>query len=310
MASELRSTLKMAARTLWTLARISAVEWFNDNTFRLSASLAFYTIFSMAPILLIAVSVASVWFGHEAAVRHLLLEIEMLVGSDGANAVKPMLEQFGQTPPSIGAGIVGFVVLAMGSTAVFAELQSALNFIWDVEASPRRGYLRGLLRDRLQSFAIVISVGFLLLVSLVLSASISAVQEILSSRFQEVPEVWRVLNIVVSFAMTSVLFALIYKYLPDVRITWRDVAIGAVVTAALFTVGKDLIGLYLGRIGIASSYGAAGSFVVLLIWVYYSALICFYGAEFTQVYARRFGSRIHPEPHAVRTGRKPTDLVD
>ncbi len=294
----------MKPRELWELLRASALEWYNDNTFRLSAALAFYTIFSMAPILLIAVAVAGLWFDEATALRHVLREIEALVGPEGARAVAPILSRVRPESQNPGAALLGFVLLAIGSTAVFAELQSALNWVWDVQVTPRRGYLRSLVRDRLQSFAIVLSVGFLLLVSLVLSAALSATQEFLEGRVQPIPFVWRVLHFVVSYLMTAGLFALIYRFLPDVKLTWRDVGIGALATAGLFTGGKYLIGLYLGRAAFASDYGAAGSFVVLLIWVYYSALISFFGAEFTHVYAQRFGSQTRPEPHAERVGRK------
>ncbi len=293
-------------RNLWTLLRAAAIEWYNDNTFRLSAALAFYTIFSMAPILLIAVAVAGMWFDQATTQRHVLREIEALVGAEGARAVAPVLLRVRPESQSLGAALLGFLLLGIGSTAVFAELQSALNWIWDVQAKPRPGYLRGLIQDRLESFAIVLAVGFLLLVSLVLSAGLSAAQEFMETHYQPIPAIWRVVHLVTAYVMTAGLFALIYRFLPDVKLTWRDVAIGALATAALFTVGKQLIGLYLGRAAFASEYGAAGSFVVLLIWVYYSALICFFGAEFTHVYARQFGSQIRPapEPHAEIVGRK------
>ena len=297
-------------RNVWTLLRDAAVEWYNDNTFRLSAALAFYTIFSMAPILLIAVAVAGVWFDQATTQRHVLREIEGLVGAEGARAVAPVLARVQPESQSVWAAVIGFVLLGIGSTAVFAELQSALNWIWDVQANPRRGYLRSLVVDRLESFAIVLGVGFLLLVSLVMSAAISAAQEFLEGRVQTVSLIWRTLHLVTSYLMTAGLFALIYRFLPDVKLTWRDVGIGALTTAALFTAGKHLIGLYIGRTAFASDYGAAGSFVVLLIWVYYSALISFFGAEFTHVYARRFGSQIRPEPHAERVGRKDEPVED
>jgi membrane protein len=190
--------------------------------------------------------------------------------------------------------------LLIGSSAVFVNLQSALNHIWRVKPAPGTSKWKGLLRDRIRSFGIVLAVGFLLLVSMGFSALLSGMRELMLQRTQEFHWIWQFSNTAISFIITMVLFAMIYKYLPDVRIKWDDVFIGATITAALFSTGKFLIGLYLGRTAIGSTYGAAGSFVVLLIWIYYSALICFLGAEFTQVYARRYGSRIRPEPHAVR----------
>jgi membrane protein len=294
--------------TIWELVWMACHEWWEDNTFRLAASLAFYTIFSIAPILLIAVEIASVVFSREQAQQQIVKQIEALVGVEGGRAVQEVLRGAGRIGGNPTAVALGLVAILIGSTAVFAELQAALNQVWDVRADPQRSAIKGLVRTRLRSFALVLAVGFLLLVSLVLSALLAAVQEYLADQIPGASWVWHVGNFLVSFAVVSGLFAMIYKYLPDVQITWRDVAIGSLVTAVLFSLGKWLIGLYLGRTAFASTYGAAGSFVVLLIWVYYSALASFFGAEFTQVYARRFGSRIRPEPHAVRVGRKSEQL--
>jgi membrane protein len=291
-------------RTMWVLVRLAFREWWEDNTFRLAASLAFYTIFSLAPILLIAVEIASVVFNREQAQQQIVKQIEALVGVEGGRAIQEVLRGAGRISGNLTAVVLGLVAILIGSTAVFAELQSALNQMWDVRADPQRNAIKELVWARLRSFALVLAVGFLLLVSLVLSALLAAVQDYLADQTPDLSWVWHVGNFLVSFAVVSGLFAMIYKYLPDVQTTWRDVAIGAVVTAVLFSLGKWLIGLYLGRTAFASTYGAAGSFVVLLIWVYYSALVSFLGAEFTQVYARRFGSRIRPEPHAVRVGKK------
>jgi membrane protein len=289
---------------MWELVRAAFSDWWQDNTFRLAASLAFYTIFSLAPILLIAVEIAAVVFSREQAQQQIVQQIEALVGVEGGRAIQEVLRSAAQIGGNLKAVIFGLAAILIGSTAVFAELQSALNQIWDVQVDPHHGLIKGLLRARLRSFVLVLAVGFLLLVSLALSALLAAIQAFLADWMPGVAWVWQVGHFLVSFVVVSLLFAMIYKYLPDVQITWRDVAIGAVVTAALFSLGKWLIGLYLGRAALASTYGAAGSFAVLLIWVYYSALISFLGAEFTQVYARRFGSRIRPEPHAVRVGKK------
>jgi membrane protein len=291
-------------RTVWELVRAAFSAWWHDNTFRLAASLAFYTIFSLAPILLIAVEIATVVLSREQAQRQIVQQIETLVGVEGGRAMQEVLRSAMHIGGNLKAVVVGLVAILLGSTAVFAELQAALNQIWDVQVDARRSVIRELLRTRLRSFALVLAVGFLLLVSLALSALLAALQTFLADEMPGFSWVWQVGHFFVSFVVVSLLFAMIYKYLPDVQITWRDVAIGAVVTAVLFSLGKWLIGLYLGRTAFASTYGAAGSFAVWLIWVYYSALISFLGAEFTQVYARRFGSRIRPEPHAVRLGKK------
>jgi membrane protein len=281
------------------------IEWWNDNTFRFAASLAFYTIFSLAPVLLIATGVASLFLARDVANRRVLAEIQKLIGDQGVEGLRQVLrssEGFGDSTLAI---IVGVATFALGATAVFAELQAALNTIWDVQADPDRGFLLRLIAQRLRSFAIALGVGFLLLVSLIISAALSGLQSWLSEWGPGVPWVWQAANIVASMFVITLLFAMIYRYLPDVEIAWGDVWIGAAVTAALFTAGKYVIGVYLGQTAVASAFGAAGSFAVLLIWVYYSALISFLGAEFTQVYARRHGTGIRPLKHAERVGRNP-----
>ena len=290
---------------VWRVLKASFAEWFEDDAFRLAASLAFYTIFSLAPVLLIATGVASMFLARETATQRIVAEVQGLVGADGAQAIRQVLEAssgFGQGVWAIATGAVTFL---LGATAVFAELQSALNKIWDVESDPKRGVILSLVFSRLRSFTIALGVGFLLLVSLVASAALTALQDYMNNWMPGVPLLWQVANIVTSFVIAAALFAMIYKYLPDAKIAWSDVWIGAAVTAGLFTIGKHAIGLYLGQTAVASAFGAAGSFAVLLIWIYYSALISFFGAEFTQVYARLYGSRIRPSSHARRVGDKP-----
>lgn len=294
----------MRPRELFGLLCEAAVQWWNDDVFRLAASLAFYTIFSLAPIMLLAVGVAAIVFGEQAAQRQLVSQVQSLVGAEGGAVVNEMvasLRRAGGGPIATGVAI-GSVLL--GSTVVLAELQSALNKIWDVRAAPPSSMLLTLLRKRLLSLVVVIGVGFLLLVSLAVDAVLAGTQELASTYLPFVPWIWQLLNQLVSFAITMALFMMVYRLLPDVRLAWRDVAVGAAMTALLFSLGKYAIGLYLGRMSLGSAYGAAGSFVVLLVWVYYSALISFYGAELTQVYARRMGSGIRPEEHAVRRHEK------
>jgi membrane protein len=288
----------------WELLKLTFTEWTNDNAFELSAALAFYTIFSIAPVLLIAVGVASFFLAPDAATDQIVGEMEKMIGTQGANAVRQVIESSRGFGKGFWAVSVGVVTLIMGATAVFGELQSALNQIWDVEAKPDRGVIMSFILDRVRSFSIAIGVGFLLLVSLVISALISGLQNYMNAWLPGVPWVWQTANVVSSFLVIAVLFAMIYKFLPDVVISWKDVWIGAAVTALLFSGGKYAIGIYLGRTATASAFGAAGSLVVLLFWVYYSALISFLGAEFTQVYTRRYGSGIQPQKHAVRVGRK------
>ena len=289
----------------WNLLKATALEWWNDNAFRLSAALAFYMIFSLSPLLLIAIAVAGLFFGQEQARTGIADEIGTLAGEEARAAVT---EVSGRAEIAMGSPMaiaVGIVTLVIGSTVVFAELQNALNQVWDVKADPKRSGLWKLARDRLLSFGLVLAVAFLLLVSLVISTGLTAAHNYLTEHLPQVSWIWRVASFGVSILVVTLLFALIYRYLPDVAIQWRDVAIGALVTSVLFNLGKFLIGLYLGQMTISSTYGLAGSFGVFLIWVYYSALICFFGAEFTQVFARRHGKRIQPSRHAVRIGHKP-----
>ena len=301
----------MPLRDIFDVLKATFLEWWNDNTFRLAASLAFYTIFSLAPVLVIAVALAGLVFdrsGSEAIRQDLANEIGTLVGSEGQAAVAQVLEQSSVDAGSPVAATIGIITVLIGSTFVFAELQSALNIVWDVKADPTRSMIRGFVRDRLRSFGIALSVGFVLVVSLVVSTGLSAAQNQLDEHLPGQSWLWQSLNLVVGLILVGLLFAMIYKYLPDVHITWRDVAIGAAVTSILFSIGRFAIGAYLGRMAFGSAYGGAGSFVVFLIWIYYSALICFFGAEFTQVFARRYGSRIRPQEHAVRVGRKKDEV--
>ena len=296
-------------KAAWELLKLTFGDWIDDNAFELSGALAFYTIFSIAPVLLIAVGVASFFLTPDTATDQIVGEMKKMIGAEGANAVRQVIDSSRGFGKGLWAVSVGIVTLILGATAVFGELQSALNQIWDVKAKPDRGVIMSFVVDRVSSFSIAICVGFLLLVSLVISALISGLQNYMNTWLPGVPWVWHTANAVSSFLVIALLFAAIYKLLPDVLISWRDVWIGAAVTALLFTAGKYLTGIYLGRTATASAFGAAGSLVVLLFWVYYSALISFLGAEFTQVYARRYGPGIRPKKHAVRVGRKSDSIL-
>lgn len=297
----------MAAR-FWQLLKGTCLEWWKDNTFRMSAALAFYMTFSLAPLLVIAISVAGIFFDQESARRQVAAEIGTLAGNEAEEAVQDITTKAQFAAEGPWALIIGAATLLLGSTVVFAELQSALNQIWDVKVDAHKGGIWKIVRDRLLSFGLVLAVAFLLLVSLVINTGLSAAEKYLADHVAHSFWIWRIASLATSTLVIALLFALIYRFLPDARVGWRDVAVGAIVTAVLFGLGKFLIGLYLGRMTLGSTYGIAGSFGVFLIWVYYSALICFFGAEFTQVYARLFGSRIRPSSHAVRKGDKPNDL--
>ena len=276
-------------RAAWYLLRDAAASWVDDYAPSMGAALAFYTLFSIAPLLLIVISVAGLVFGEQAARGEIMAQVSGLVGTDSARAIESVLEGLNRPAAGITGTLVGVLVLLVGATTVFAELRDAMDRIWR-SPQPPSGGLTHLLRVRLLSLGLVLGIGFLLIVSLVVSAVLAALGKWWAPWFGEVELLAQALNIGVGFVLISALFAMIYKWMPRVKLAWRDVAIGAALTALLFTVGKTLIGLYIGRSGVASPFGAAGSLVVLLLWVYYSAQIFLLGAEFTWVYARRYGS--------------------
>jgi membrane protein len=286
------------AKAIWALLRDAFYAWIDDNAPAMGAALAYYTVFALAPLLIIVIAIAGLVFGREAAQGHILSQVSGLIGVEGGLAVQAMLESARQPGPGIVAGGIGLILLIFASTGVFIQLQDSLNRIWRVVPKPGRGIL-GILRDRLLSFLMVIVAGFLLLVSLVLSAALAALGKFFSYLLPVPEAVLQGINFLLSFAVITLLFAMIYKILPDAKISWSDVWIGAAVTSLLFSLGKFLIGLYLGKSSVSSAYGAAGSLVIILVWVYYSAQILLYGAEFTAVYAIKYGSRIVPTENAV-----------
>lgn len=281
----------MTARDAWQMTKETFSEWIDDKAPRKSAALAYYTIFSIAPILIIAIAIASLAFGREAAQGQINEQIRGILGPTGAEAIEDMLASNQSQGTGIFATLIGLGILLFGATGVFAELHDSLNGIWEVKPKPSSGII-STIRERFLSFTMVLGVGFLLLVSLAVSAALAAFGSYLSGMMPGMTVIAHGLNLLVSFGVVTLLFAMIYKVLPDVEISWRDVWIGAAGTAVLFVIGKFLIGLYLGQSSVSSSYGAAGALVIVLLWVYYAAQILFLGAEFTQVYARRYGSRI------------------
>ncbi|HTG34192.1 MAG TPA: YihY/virulence factor BrkB family protein [Thermoanaerobaculia bacterium] len=272
--------------------------WKEDGALDLGAALAYYTIFSLAPLMLIVVAVAGLVWGREAVQGQLVGQLQGIVGPQGGQAIQTMVANAGQHGSGMLATILGLVTILFGATGVFVQLQSALNRIWNVEPKPGAG-IWSFIRTRMISFGMILGIGFLLLVSLVVTAAVAAAGKWATGMLPGGETLINILTFAVSFALITLLFAMIYKVLPDVEIGWRDVWIGAAVTALLFTIGKFLIGLYLAHSTVASTYGAAGSLVVLLLWIYYSSQILFLGAEFTEVYATRYGSRIRPSKHAV-----------
>jgi membrane protein len=282
-------------RNLLYLLRNTIEQWNSDKAPQLAAALAYYTVFSMAPLLIIVIAIAGLIFGQSGAENQIVGQIRGTVGEESALLIQDMLKSASRPADGMLATIIGLVTLLAGAAGVFGQLKAALNTMWNVPPAQGPGGLAGilnLLKQEFLSFTMVLGIGFLLLVSLVLSATIAALSNFVNNNVTVAPVIWEIINFVVSFGIITLLFAAIYKVLPDARIDWQDVWIGAALTSLLFTIGKLLLGLYLGRSSVASSYGAAGSLVVILLWVYYSAQIAFFGAEFTQVYANRFGSRI------------------
>jgi membrane protein len=295
-------------REVWNLLRESVVEWISDSASRKGAALAYYTIFSLAPILILAIAIAGMFFGEEAARGEIVAQIGGLVGAEGARAIQAMIQNAAQPGTGLAAAIIGVLTLFIGATTALAELKDDLDEIWDAPPEKRRGFWY-FVRKRIMSVGLILALGFLLLVSLVLSAVLTALTTMWGPKDATGIVLWLLqgVNLIVSFALVTALFAMIYKILPAVRIAWRDVVIGAVVTSLLFSIGKFLIGLYLGNSAIASTYGAAGSVILILVWVYYSTQIFLLGAEFTKVYAYQHGSRSKEQKGSVpirRAGRE------
>jgi membrane protein len=294
----------MSVKEAISILKETFSEWMEDQAPTLGAALAYYTVFSLAPVLIIAISIAGLVFGKEAAQGQIFDQLRGLLGDESGRAMQVMVQNASAEPATgLAAALVGFATLLFGASGVFGQLQTSLNAIWGVQPKPGRGIF-GIIQDRILSFGFILVVGFLLLVSLLLTAAIAFVGHRFGDMVPGMEALAQILNSIFSLAVITLLFAMIFKFLPDARIAWHDVWIGAFITAALFTVGKFALGLYLGKSGVASSYGAAGSLIVLLLWVYYSSQIVFFGAEFTQVYANRFGSHVAPSSNAVAVSKQ------
>jgi membrane protein len=288
----------MQIATLWHVTLRAIQDWWNDNCLRLAASLAYYTALSLAPLVLLIAGVVGLVLDRQEVANQLTAQLEGLMGPAGRELITSILTT--ASPQGGGlAAIIGLVTLFIGATAVFGELQATLNLIWEVQPAPTNGVWAGiwaLLRERLFSLALVFALAFLLLVSLVISAALAGAAALFQGPEQALLS--RLLELAVSLLVLTFVFALLYMYVPDAEIGWRDVWLGGLITAVLFTLGKTAIGFYLGQASVGSAYGAAGSLVVLLVWVYYSALIMFFGAEFTHAWATRQGE-VTPQPHAI-----------
>lgn len=277
----------------------TGTEWYEDDAPRLAASLAYYTLLSTAPLSLLCVSIVGFFFGERAARGQIASQISTVTGPEAAEAIQSVIQNAHQSDSGVLSTVMGIVLLLVGASGVFGELQTALNNMWGVKPNPQRGMIKDFLMARFLSFTMVLGVAFMLLASLVVSALLSGVGRVLSESLPGGEALWQVLNFLISLAVITALFAMIFKFVPDAQVKWRDVWIGAAVTALLFSLGKMLLGLYLGKSTVASAYGAAGSVVAFVVWVYYAAQILFIGAEFTQVYSRAVGTPIEPAKNAV-----------
>ncbi|MDV2991122.1 MAG: hypothetical protein N4J56_000776 [Chroococcidiopsis sp. SAG 2025] len=299
----------MHLRSVGELLKETFQEWNQDKASRLAAALAYYTIFSLAPLLMIAIAVAGAVFGEEAARGEIVAQIQDLVGEAGATVVQTALANVNQTKTGVVGTSIGLATLLLGATGLFGEMQDALNTIWEVAPKPGQG-IWVLIRRRLISFSMVLGIGILLLLSIFLSTALAAFSSFINSWIPGLATGLSILNFVVSFSLMTLLFAMIYVILPDVKIAWKDVLVGAATTAFLFTIGRTLLSMYLGSAAVSSTFGAASSLAVLLVWIYYSAQVFFLGAEFTQVYARKYGSEIVPTKNAVSVAANRLPSVD
>lgn len=277
-------------RTFFKLLKETVIEWQKHRASQLAAALAYYTVFSLAPLLIITIAIAGSIFGEAAARQEIIVQIQYLIGDSGTEVIETILNNASQPKIKGLASLISVAVLLIGASGVFAQLQDAFNQIWNVTDQPQGG-ITELIKKRLLSFFMVFMIGFLLLTSLIISTLLSAINNFGSNLFPSFAQIWNSFNFLFSFTVITLLFALLYKYVPDVPITWKDVRLGAILTALLFILGKEILGMYLSSNSFSSPYGAAGSLIVVLAWVYYTAQILLFGAEFTQVYAKRYGSK-------------------
>jgi membrane protein len=294
----------------WRIIKRAGSEFINDNGMKLSASLSYYTIFSIGPVLIIIISLAGIFFGREAVQGKIYYQLDGILGSAAALQIQEIIKNIEQTHQSAAGAVIGIIVLIIGATGVFTEIQDSINYIWSVKAKPQKGWLK-LLMNRVLSFSLIISFGFILLVSLIIHALMDLMYDRLMRFFDE-GTVYLItgVNYIILFTVITTLFAIIFKVLPDAKIKWKDSFVGASFTASFFIIGKFLIGLYIAYSAIGVTYGAAASIVLILLWVYYSSIILFYGAEFTKVYALSYGSGIEPDDTAVFIMKQEVKEID
>ena len=286
-------------KSIWSLFKNAGIGFVNDNAFKLSASLSYYTIFALCPLLIIIISLAGIFFGREAVQGKIYWQLNGILGNEAALQIQDIISNIEHTQHTTIGAIIGTIILVVGATGVFTEMQDSINYIWSVKAKPKKGWLRFLI-NRALSFSLIVGMGFVLLVSLVISAVLNVLSDKLERFFSSYTVyLFHIINWCVTLVVISVLFAVIFKILPDAIISWKDAVIGSAVTAALFLLGKFLIGYYLGRANLDLTYGTAASIIIILSWVYYNAFILYFGAEFTKMYALQAGEGIRPTSTAV-----------
>jgi len=292
---------KVTPKRIWQVLKKSFKGFMDDRITKMSSSLAYYTIFSMAPLLIIIISMSGLFLGRDAAEGKIYAQLSNFIGPNTASQLQTMIHNASLTGKSKFAAIIGIITLVIGATTVFAEIQDTINYIWGIKPKPKKGWLN-LLRNRFLSFSVVIGLAFLLLVSLTISAIIDGFSNSLKAHFPQITVVaLYVINTVITLIITTVIFGAIFKVLPDAKIKWKDVIAGAITTAILFMLAKFGISYYISKSNVGSTYGAAGSLVILLLWVYFSAMILYFGAEFTKAFTVKFGSQIYPVDYAVTT---------
>ncbi|MEO6520161.1 MAG: YihY/virulence factor BrkB family protein [Mucilaginibacter sp.] len=298
----MRFLIKRRLLSGWKITAATFNGFLDDRGLKLSASLAYYTVFSLAPLMMMLVFVLSLYFGKDAFEGKIYPELKGFVGADAAAQIQSIVKsvQLGKSALAI---VIGAITLIIGATGIFMEIQDSLNIIWRVKAKPKRGWLK-LITNRLLSFSLVIALGFLLMVSLIINGLLTALSDKLSHYLSHFEIVFTLIDVGVTFVVISTLFGIIFKYLPDVKIGWSHVRTGAIFTAILFMLGKYLIGLYIGTMKIGSTYGAAGSIIIIFVWIYYTSALLYLGAEFTQVYAEFTGCKIEPAEYAVAVEQK------
>lgn len=294
----------------WYLLKTTFNEFNDDNAIKLSASLSYYTIFALPPLMIIIITICGFFFGKDAVTGQLYGQINGLVGNDAAIQIQNAIKNVELSNSNVFATVFGGIMLLIGASGVFAEIQSSINFIWGLRAKPNKG-IKKFIQNRLMSFSMIASVGFLLLVSLLVNSMMDLLSDRLKLYFPEsTVYLFYILNILIVFMIITLLFAIIFKTLPDGNIKWKDALIGASSTSVLFMIGKFGIGFYLGSSTVATVYGAAGSIIIILLWVYYSAIILYFGAEYTKVYARAFGGSISPNEYSVEIQKEVFEIIE